>query len=233
MKTAITLFSALLLLTACASSPPPPDWKASAFSALNEYSSAHLSGNTRLADLEFNRAQAEISRTGRLDLMARAELTRCAVHVASLDWAPCTAFDAYAKDATAQEKAYATFLTGQWEGLNAELLPVHYRNLFLQSYALQAQGAPAGSTRSASLLQGINDPLARLISASVLLRRQQLQASEWHLATDAASAQGWRRPLLAWLALELRSAQATGKTEVAETIQRRIQVVLLVKSKDQ
>ena len=233
MKTALPLIAALLLLSACASSPPPPDWKANAFSALHEYSSAYLSGNTRLADLEFSRAQTEISRTGRLDLMARAELTRCAVHVASLDWAPCTAFDAYVKEATAQEKAYATFLTGHWEGLNAELLPMHYRNLVLQTYALQAQGAPAMSKTPTSLLQGINDPLARLIAASVLLRRQQLQASEWQLATDTASAQGWRRPLLAWLGLALKSAQATGKTEVAETLQRRIQLVLQANSKPQ
>jgi hypothetical protein len=233
MKTALTLIAALLLLTACASSSPPPDWKASAFSALHEFSSAHLSGNTRLADLEFSRAQAEISRTGRLDLMARAELTRCAVYVASLDWAPCTAFDAYAKEATTQEKAYATFLTSHWEGLNPELLPVHYRNLVLQSTTLQAQGAPAGSKTPASLLQDINDPLARLIAASVLLKRQQLQTSEWPLVTDTASAQGWRRPLLAWLGLELKSAQATGMTEVAETLQRRIQVVLQSNSKSQ
>jgi hypothetical protein len=233
MKTALTLIAAQLLLTACASSPAPPDWKASAFSALNEYSSAHLSGNTRLADLEFSQAQAEISRTGRLDLMARAELTRCAVHVASLDWAPCSAFDAYAKEATVQEKAYATFLTGHWDGLNAELLPVHYRNLVVQSYALQAQGPPAGSKTPASLLLNINDPLARLIAASVLLKRQQLQASEWQLATNTASDQGWRRPLLAWLGLELKSAQAEEKTEKAETLQRRIQVVLQSKGKDQ
>ena len=85
MKTASTLVAALMLLTACSSNPPPPEWKASAFSALHEFSSAHLGGNTRLADLEFDRARSEISRTGRLDLMARAELTRCAVQVASLE----------------------------------------------------------------------------------------------------------------------------------------------------
>jgi hypothetical protein len=155
------------------------------------------------------------------------------VHVASLDWAPCSAFDAYAKEATVQEKAYATFLTGHWDGLNAELLPVHYRNLVVQSYALQAQGAPARSKTPASLLLNINDPLARLIAASVLLKRQQLQASQWQLATNTASDQGWRRPLLAWLGLELKSAQAEEKTEKAETLQRRIQVVLQSKGKDQ
>lgn len=228
MKTALTLITASILLTACASTPPPPDWKASAFSALNEFSSAHLNGNTRLADLEFSRAQAEISRTGRLDLMARAELTRCAVHVASLDWAPCTAFDAYIKEATVQEKTYATFLTGHWEGLNAELLPVHYHNL-----VLQAQGAPALAKTPTLLLQNINDPLARLIAASVLLKRQQLVPSEWPKATETASAQGWRRPLLAWLGVALRSAQTAGMSQEAETLQRRIDVVQQTNSKPQ
>ena len=88
------------------------------------------------------------------------------------------------------------------------------------------------SETPASLLQSINDPLARLIAASVLLKRQQLQASEWHQASDTASAQGWRRPLLAWLGLALKSAQAAGQTELAETLQRRIQLVLQTTSKD-
>ena len=66
---------AALLLSACASTPPPPDWQANAFSALKGFSSAYLSGNTRVAELALARARAEISRTGRADLLARAELT--------------------------------------------------------------------------------------------------------------------------------------------------------------
>jgi hypothetical protein len=45
---------------------------------------AYLSGNTRLADFEFARAKQEIASTARPDLMARAELMRCATRVASL-----------------------------------------------------------------------------------------------------------------------------------------------------
>lgn len=233
MKTASTLVAALMLLTACSSNPPPPEWKASAFSALHEFSSAHLGGNTRLADLEFDRARSEISRTGRLDLMARAELTRCAVQVASLEWAPCTAFETYAREATAQDKAYASFLSGQWEGLNAEMLPLHYRALVSQSSAPLARGATPMTQAPASLLQNINDPLARLIAASVLLKRQQLHPSEWRQATETASTQGWRRPLLAWLGLEMKSALEAGKTEEAETLKRRIQLILPATNKRQ
>ena len=234
MKSALSLPAALLfLLTACASSPPPPDWQASAFSALHDFSSAHLSGNTRLADVEFNRAREEISRTGQLNLMAKLELTRCATLAASLDWRPCTAFETYAKEASLEETAYARFLNGQWEGLDPKLLPLHYRALVLQSQAVSAQLTPSQSSSPSALLQKIQEPFPRLIAASVLLKRQQLQASEWPLAIDTSSAQGWRRPLLAWLGLALKSAQTVGNIEEAGTLQRRIDLVLQTKPKDQ
>lgn len=224
---------ALSLLAACSSTPPPPEWKANAAAALQAYSTAQLSGNTRLAEFEFKQAQSEISRTGRLDLMARAELTRCAAQVASLDWSPCTAVDASAKNAPAEEKAYAHFLAGQWEGLNPDLLPLHYRKLVVQHQGLRAPGAPSGVQPPPSLLQTISDPLARLIAASVLLKRQQLPPSEWAVATETASAQGWRRPLLAWLGMALKGAYAANQTDAATALQARIDVVLQNKRKDQ
>lgn len=228
MRTAFTLI-ALMLLAACSSTPPPPEWKATAAAALQAYSTAQLSGNTRLAEFEFKQAQSEISRTGRLDLMARAELTRCAVQVASLDWSPCTAVDAGATE----EKAYTLFLAGQWEGLNPDLLPPHYRKLVLQHQGVQAPGAPPSVQPPPFLLQTISDPLARLIAASVLLKRQQLPPSEWAVATETASAQGWRRPLLAWLGLALKAAYAANQTDAATGLQARIDLVLQTKRKDQ
>ena len=69
---------AVALISACSSTPPPPTWQADAFTALNRFSAAYLRGNTRLADFEFARAKTEIASTGRADLLARAELTRCA-----------------------------------------------------------------------------------------------------------------------------------------------------------
>ena len=109
MRTPPLLAAALLLLGACASKPPPPEWKANAASALHAFSNAQLSGNTRLADFEFKQAQSEISRTGRLDLMARAELTRCAVQVASLDWSTCTAYEALAPKPRQKTKRMLAF----------------------------------------------------------------------------------------------------------------------------
>jgi len=45
-------------------------------------------------------------------------------------------------------------------------------------------------------------------------------------AVDAASGQGWRRPLLAWLGVQLQRAQAAGAVQETARIQRRIDLVL-------
>ena len=88
----------IVLLAGCAGAPPPPDWQLNAQGAIERAQDAYLSGNNRIADVEFARVRAEIARTGRADLLARAELVRCASHVASLDFGACTGFDALARD---------------------------------------------------------------------------------------------------------------------------------------
>jgi hypothetical protein len=208
----------MVLLGACASKPPPPDWQANAFAALNNYSSAYLEGNTRVADFEFARAKAAVSRTGRPDLMARLELVRCATQVASLVLEPCTAYLALAADAKPPEQAYAAFISGQWTGLDAKLLPVAYQGLV----ASPAAAASAGHSQ----LSQIQDPLSSLIAAGSLLKRELITKEDIGLAVDTASEQGWRRPLLAWLGVQLKRAQATGDAAQAGRLQRRIDLVL-------
>lgn len=213
MKKYLLILSAALL-SACASAPPPPDWQANAFASLNSFTSAYLSGSTRVADFEFERAKNDISSTGRADLMARAELVRCAAQVASLVLQPCTGYLALATDAQPPQQAYAAFISGQWATLDPALLPAHYRSLLL----------PA--TLTASVLGQIQDPLARLIAAGVLLQKGLLAPVDMVVAVETASAQGWRRPLLAWLGVQLIKAQAAGDGVSAAGLQRRIDLVL-------
>lgn len=218
---------AVALLSACSSTPPPPTWQADAFTALTRFSAAYLRGNTRLANLEFARAKTEIASTGRADLLARAELTRCATRVASLDFDNCLAYLPLAQDATASEHAYAAFLTGNWTGLNPALLPEQHRALVSTAIASKQSGNPV------SLPDATQDPLARLIGAGVLLQTGQLAPSDITMAIDTASGQGWRRPLLAWLGLQLKRANDAGDLEAKARIQRRIDLVLQVEVKDQ
>ncbi len=217
---ACTLAGAAVLLGACASKPPAPDWQVNAFAALKGFSSAYLSGNTRLAAFEFARAKSELASTGRADLLARAELTRCAVRLASLELDECTAYQALAAQAQPEEQAYAAFLTGRWSGVEVARLPLAYQSLVLQARTKPSANPPQHA------LEAIEDPLSRLVATGVLLQSNQLTAADIERAIDAASSQGWRRPLLAWLGLQREGALQAHDPALAARLQHRIDLVL-------
>ncbi len=73
-----------LALAACGNAPRTPDWVVSADGAQERYMRAHLSGLTRVAQSEFSRLRADVSSTADPLPVARAELTRCAMQVATL-----------------------------------------------------------------------------------------------------------------------------------------------------
>lgn len=101
------------LVGACASRPPPPDWQMNAKGASESAITAYFKGDTRVEVMEFDRMRREIARTGDINLMARAELLRCATRVASLVLEDCAAFEALRADAATPARAYADYLTGR------------------------------------------------------------------------------------------------------------------------
>ncbi|MFI4929847.1 MAG: hypothetical protein ACHP83_06385 [Burkholderiales bacterium] len=213
---AVATWCAVALLHACSSNPPVPDWKLNAQGALERGTSAYLAGQTPIAEREFAIARAEIARTGRPDLLARAELMRCAAQTASLAFEPCTAFDALRADAQPAELAYAAYLAGRSTAADLPLLPPHHR----------AVATPGGNDAAAvSALQAMPDALSRQIGAAVLLETGRANPGVIALAIDNASAQGWRRPLLAWLTLQAQRAQAAGESAAADAVRRRIALI--------
>jgi len=213
MKPCARLLPAVLAawLVACSSTPPPPDWEMNAQGALERAQDAYLSGEGRIEETEFARARSEVARTGRADLLARLELVRCATRVASLVFEPCTGFEAWQLDAAPPEQAYARYLQAQATAPDAALLPPQHRPLV----AARAAGAQ---------LAAVEDPLARLVAAGVLMRGNRADPQTIALAIDAASGQGWRRPLLAWLGVQAQRAQQAGDTAELERIRRRMQL---------
>lgn len=109
---AIALLAAAFF-AGCAGGPPPPDWQLNARGALAQFERHYLAGDTQLAEKEYAYARAEIARTGRGDLMARAELVRCAARTASLEFDDCPGFQALRTDAGAEELAYAEYIAGR------------------------------------------------------------------------------------------------------------------------
>jgi len=199
------------LLAACASGPQAPDWKSNAHAALANYEAAWLRGDERTAKAEFASARAEVSRTGRPELVARVELVRCALEVASLDFGPCPGYRALERDADPAERAYAAYLSGRRDGIDPGLLAPPHR---------------AALSGGSDALASIDDPLARLVAAGVLMRAGRMTPQGIRAAIEAASAKGWRRPLIAWLRLEQRRAGAAGDTRAAARIGRRIDTIV-------
>lgn len=206
----------LLLLAACSGSPPPPDWKMNAVSLIEQFQARWLEGDTKIADLALARAREEIARTGRLDLLARAELAACASRTAALDFSSCPGYQRQAAEATPADRAYAAFLSGDWNDLDGKTLPGHYAGL------VAAKDADAANKAA----QDISDPLPRLIATALLFKQGRAQPATLAGAVDTASERGWRRPLLAWLQVELQRAQAAGDAAAVAHLQRRIDFAL-------
>lgn len=213
----VAAISIAIMLAACASTPPPPDWQMNAKDSLDRSVAAYLQGNSRVEAVEFARARAELARTGQAEVLARAELTRCAARVASLVFEPCAGFAALAQDASAAERAYADYLAGKIDARDAALLPEQHRAVATAS---------ATASAPAAAVAGIGDPLARLIAAGVLMQTARAEPAVMALAVDTASAQGWSRPLLAWLNVQLLRAEAAGQVDEAARLRRRIGLVL-------
>ncbi len=74
------------LIAGCSSGPATPPWQENAKFSLDSFQQAYLRGDSRVADAEFARAKAELQSTGRAELVARAELIRCAARTASLEF---------------------------------------------------------------------------------------------------------------------------------------------------
>ena len=121
LKTILTALA--MFLTACASGPKPADWQLESKGAMDRAVAAYLEGNSRVESAELARARLEISATGRVDLMARAELLSCASRVASLVFEPCAGFEKLRQDAPPAERAYADYLAGKLQPQDINLLP--------------------------------------------------------------------------------------------------------------
>lgn len=205
------MFAIVSMYLAACSSTSPPDWQMNAKGAMERSVEAYLVGNARVEAAEFARAKSEVARTGRADLIARIELMRCAARLASLVQDECEGFEKLRPDAAPVERAYADYLLGRAD-VDASLLPPQHR-------------AIASRSSEASAVQGIADPLSKLVAAGVIFRRGDASPALLALAVETASEQGWRRPLLAWLGVQLIRAEKAADSVEADRLRRRIALV--------
>jgi hypothetical protein len=186
-----------------------------AHDTLERFRVAYLQGNSRLADRYLTDARTALSSTARPELAVRVDVIRCALGTSSLDFDACAAARELTQWMDSEDRAYFEFLTGDWQRLESRLLPEQYRPL-----------VPFRDDISAHrLLTGIADPLSRLIAAGVLFKHGHLSPGGVALAVETASAQGFRRPLLAWLTVQEELASTASDPDLHRKVQARIDLL--------
>jgi hypothetical protein len=213
------VLSLVLVLAGCAGGRPVPAWQGDAHDAQQLAMSAELEGNTRIAEVEWRRARQALASTAQPAWVARLELSRCAVQQAALSMQVCAPFEALQQDATPQEQSYHRYLAAQHSAADVALLPLAH-----QAMARAVLSRQAGE--GAALLVAIEDPVSRLVAASVLMRAGLADDAVHQIAVDTAAEQGWRRPLLAWLTLQGQAARQAGQESLAQQIERRRTLLL-------
>lgn len=202
-------------LAGCAQQPPVPEWQTDARAALADFEHFYLRGDAHAADAAYARARHALSATGEPLTVRRGELVRCGVTVAALDFAACPDASLSVPTGDAGLDAYAAFLSGHWRPDLAAQLPERYRPVATASHDSERLAA----------LERLEPPLSRLVAAGALLRGGALPPEGADVAIATASAQGYRRALLAWLVFEERRSTEAGDATRAGLLRRRIDTV--------
>ena len=207
--------AALLLLSACGSSGPRTDWKTDSVDYIERYKKHALLGEQTIAERFFQRALNATGGAGRIGDTARLWLVHCATQRANLHDDDCSEYVDLAKlETSAEDHAYYQFVTLKWNEIDAAKLPPQYIPL-----------VKAETTRLNAQLAAIEDPLSRLLAASLVTQRGQADHATLVIAMETASAQGWRQPLLTYLKLLEKSAAARGASSEQQAYTARIRLI--------
>lgn len=211
-----TIWLGLLLLSACGSAGQPvPDWKTDAVDFIGRYKKHALLGEYVVAERFFQRALNATGGAGRIGDTARLWLVHCATRRANLQDDDCSEYTELAKlETSAADRVYYQFVTLKWAELDVANLPPHYAAL-----------VKSDTARLNTQIAAIEDPLSRLLAASLVTQRGQADHATLTIAMETASTQGWRQPLLTYLKLLEKSAASRGMSSEQQAYAVRIRLI--------
>lgn len=217
MKRTACLLSLFLLLGGC-SSKPTPGWIVMGNQQLESFKQHFLTGGQPdVAERHFRKALEEIKKSGDLDLLGKAWLTRMALEVAVLSEMDKGDYGKFAAALPVPEnRNFYLFLKGDPTAVDGSLLPAQYRS-FLK--ALQ-EGDTVKVEKAVAAMT--DDPLSQLIAAGLSLRRHPESEAILQTAVSTASRNGWKRALLVWLERLRTFYVAAGDTAKAAAVRQRI-----------
>jgi hypothetical protein len=189
----ILFLTIVLLICACGVAGQVPVWKEKAYSQLEEYKTSFLTGREASTEPHFEKARREIAAGNDIGLLTIAYLTKYALHAASLEPFDASEFaKLYRLEPHPSDMAYCHFLKGNFSAVDGKTLPTRYAGVL--SAASGRDSALAGREIAA-----MDDPLSRLIACGVWVRYLPADEAIFQIGIATASANGWRRPLWAYL----------------------------------
>lgn len=193
MKKIVILLIIVISFSGCGGSKKTPGWIDNSYNQLENYKENYLSGKDRIAELQFNKAVDEIKKSGNLEILGRAYLTKYAVHVAVLE-----VFDEKeylsieALEAIPQNRTFYNFLKGSFDKVDESLLPKQYNEVL----KVFRKGTFEDAAHEISKME---DPLPKLIAAGLLIQKNIRNEAVLKIAIDTAAQNGWKKALLAYL----------------------------------
>lgn len=193
MKKLLSIIIFALLICACGFAQPIPTWKDKASVHLNDYKTSFLTGREESTEPHFIKARREIAASNDLGLLTIAYLTKYALHTASLESFDASEFaKLYKLEPNPSYMAYCHLLKGNFTAVDMQVLPDRYAGVLKAALARDLKVA----TRE---IAAIDDPLSRLIACGVWARYLPSDETILQIGISTASANGWRRPLWAYL----------------------------------
>ncbi len=196
-----------------------PEWRSASFNQLESYKKAFLAGNRDIAELHFQKAEEEIKKSGDLNILARAHLTRCALHAAVGE---AIAEDEFLKldmlSPMPDNRHYFLFLRGDFHLVAPDRIPGQYRDsmrAIIRGDVKEIQQA----------LLRIENDLSRLIATGLVVRYGRYNEAILQSAIDTASKNGWKGALLVYLVALEQHHKRQNEKEKAARVQKRIEAI--------
>lgn len=217
MKRLLCLLAAILV-TGCAGADIPA-WSTAGFQHLESYKKAFLEGRDTAAEFHYRRAEEAIKRSGNIDILARARLTRFALHVAALKpFVEQEYLELERLKPLPETHNYFLFLRGDFQRLDPALLPEQYWEV--------SQGLRSGNIRETeSAIRNIENPLSRLIATGLAVRQGYYNEAILKMAVATASENGWQKVLLVYLETKRQYYEQRNDPEKALGIKHWLRVI--------
>jgi hypothetical protein len=219
IKGLLPIMLLMVFLMNCGGSPSIPDWTYVSFNHLEDFKKAYLEGKTEVAALHFQRAVAEIKKSGDLNLLAKAYLTRYAVQAALVESFPDDDFlKIQTAEANPANAVFYALLKGNFSQADRDLLPPQYSRTVADILAARRDSIAAD-------VRQIEVPLSRLVMTGLLVRYGYESTELLNGAVETASRQGWKKALLVYLERLHAFYRERQEGEKADKIKQRILLI--------